>query len=408
MKPITVMGMGLSRRDLTAFHWQVLSQADVLVGGRRHLRCFADLSAAQMPIQGDLSRLIHEIQGLMAADHAVVVLASGDPLFYGIGALLIKRLGKANVRVLANVSVPAAGFARLKLAWQDAAVVSLHGRFSHGQLMGALQQADTIAVLTDPTQDPAWLARFLLDREAEGFCFYVLEQLGMDGEQVAEYELADAAARSFSQPNIVVLERKPDSCSRVRPGPGMAEDCFSHQKGLITKAEVRAVALSKLQLNSPELCLWDLGAGSGSVAVEAACFLPRGRIIAVERSAERIADIRANKKRFGLLNLEIVQAHLPDGMEALPPPDRVFIGGGGKELPAILGRAVEYLRPGGVLAINTVVIESLQAARTCMGECGLEPETVQVQISRARDMPYGQRLQAENPVWILWGRKPAG
>jgi precorrin-6Y C5,15-methyltransferase (decarboxylating) len=188
----------------------------------------------------------------------------------------------------------------------------------------------------------------------------------------------------------------------------MAEDRFSHQQGLITKAEVRAVVLSKLRLDAPDLCLWDLGAGSGSVAVEAACFLRRGRIIAVERSPERIADIRANKRRFGLLNLEIVQAELPGGMEALPRPDRVFIGGGGRALPAILKRAADSLRPGGVLAVNTVVLESLQAARAGMNECGLAPETVQVQISRARDMPHGQRLQAENPVWILWGRKPAG
>lgn len=408
MKPITVMGMGLSPRDLTAFHWQLLDQADVLVGGGRHLGCFADLPAVQIPIQGDLTQLIHQIQGRMAAEQSVVVLASGDPLFYGIGALLMERLGRANVRVLPNVSAAAAGFARLKLAWQDAAVVSLHGRFSHGELMAALQESDKIAVFTDPKQDPAWLARFLLECEAEGFCFYVLEQLGMDGETVAEYALAEAANRSFCQPNMVILHRKSPSPAPIRPALGMAEDRFSHQQGLITKAEVRAVVLSKLRLDAPDLCLWDLGAGSGSVAVEAACFLRRGRIIAVERSPERIADIRANKRRFGLLNLEIVQAELPGGMEALPRPDRVFIGGGGRALPAILKRAADSLRPGGVLAVNTVVLESLQAARAGMNECGLAPETVQVQISRARDMPHGQRLQAENPVWILWGRKPAG
>jgi precorrin-6Y C5,15-methyltransferase (decarboxylating) len=200
-----------------------------------------------------------------------------------------------------------------------------------------------------------------------------------------------------------VLKRPPDGAGRKRPLLLGAPDAwFDHEKGLITKAEVRAVTLSKLRLG-PRHTLWDLGAGSGSVAVEAALFVTAGKIIAVEKEPQRVGQINANARRFGVGNLRAVQAQLPAGLTGLPRPHRVFIGGGGRDLPAIVAAAARRLRPGGILVVNTVLVQNLDAAAQTLRELGFRTEIVQVQILRGQDMPFSTRLEALNPVWIITG-----
>ncbi len=182
----------------------------------------------------------------------------------------------------------------------------------------------------------------------------------------------------------------------------MPEECYHHETGLITKAEVRAISISKLCLR-PGLVLWDLGAGSGSVALEASLLLRGGNIIAVEQDPERISHIRQNKKQFRVRNLDIVQAKLPGGLKDLPKPDRIFIGGGGKDLVRTIKAAGAYLKPGGVIVINTILFSSLDKAMAALQSLGFSTEVVQVQVSRGKPMPSGQRLEALNPVWIISG-----
>lgn len=406
MRPVTIIGMGMSPGDLTARHHDLIAAADVLVGGRRHLAHFADLAAEKIEIGKGLSTLLPAIRSA-ARDRRVVVLASGDPLYYGVGAYLVRALGPENVRVYPNVSSVAAAFARIRHPWQDVRVVSLHGRDGAAQLLAAAGEADWVAVFTDPTHTPAQVARLLLQNEVTGFEMCILENMGTAAERISWLGPESAAASAFADPNLVVLKRSPQAAASP-PRPlflGMPDEQFDHQNGLITKAEVRVLALSRLQLR-PRDTLWDLGAGSGSLAVEAAVFIRSGLIFAVEQNPERIQQIRRNAARFGVSNLSAVQAVLPEGLEPLPDPDRIFIGGGGRNLGAIIRQAASRLKPGGRMVVNTVLLDTIQSAVAAMQQLGWEADLVQAQISRSQRMPWSLRMTAHNPVWIVSGAKP--
>jgi precorrin-6Y C5,15-methyltransferase (decarboxylating) len=150
---------------------------------------------------------------------------------------------------------------------------------------------------------------------------------------------------------------------------------------------------------------WDLGAGSGSVSIEAALFIKKGSIFAVEKNTERIAQIKENRNRFGVENLHIVQSDLPDGLETLPRPDRIFIGGGGQGLERIINAASAFLRPDGLVVVNTVLLENVNISRKTLQGLGYRTDVVQVQINRSSRMPWGERMDAQNPVWIVTGEK---
>jgi precorrin-6Y C5,15-methyltransferase (decarboxylating) len=215
--------------------------------------------------------------------------------------------------------------------------------------------------------------------------------------------------RSFSHPNVVVLLKKGSANSADvshETHSGMEEDRFSHANGLITKSEIRSISLSKLKLTRPSHVLWDIGAGSGSVSIEAALIIPDGHVIAIEKNRDRIADIRNNVKQFHCDNIQIAHLAFPEKTETLPRPDRIFVGGGGNHLSAILEAACERLLPSGILVINAVLIQNVTTAFTCLTHRQFNPEMIQVQISRARSMPYGTRMEPLNPVWIIYGTKP--
>lgn len=397
--PVAIVGLGLGPDDLTETQRKVIEAAEVLVGGRRHLGCFPDHGAEKKEITRDLDGLVDFIREKMAAC-AVVVLASGDPLFYGIGGRLIKALGPGNVTVYPNITAVAAAFARVKIPWEKAAAVSLHGRSQLGDLWRALESHDHVAVFTDPSHNPAWLAQALLERGLDNWHMAVLEQMGGPEESIRWLDLASAVNFHAQEPNLVILQRQ-----APQPRPltlGAPDHWYAHSQGLITKAEVRAISLSKLRLAAGHV-LWDLGAGSGSVAIEAALFVTEGRIFAVEKDPDRVAMIRANAQRFKVDHLTVVEGRVPEGLENLPRPDRIFIGGGGKDLGQIIRVAAGFLQPGGILVVNTVLLANIGASRQAMEEMHMAVETIEVQIGRSRPMPWDERIEALNPVWIVVG-----
>jgi precorrin-6Y C5,15-methyltransferase (decarboxylating) len=396
--------MGLGPDDLAPKHRKIIDRADVLVGGRRLLGFFPDCPAEKKAIGRNLDDLVAFIRRRMGRK-SVVVLASGDPLFYGIGARLAEAFGPDRVTIHPNVSSVAAAFARLKEPWGGVRVFSLHGREPEEGLLQALAAEDRIAVLTDPQRSPAWLARLILNRQGGGFRMAVLQALGTPSERHRWYSLEKAAAMKFAEPNLVVLKRDIQPTAARRPlRLGTPDEWFEHPRGLITKSEVRAVALAKLSLE-PGQVLWDLGAGSGSIAIEASLFIGKGRAVAVDKNPQRIEQIKANARRFNVRRLRTVQAELPEGLDGLPGPDRIFIGGGGRSLPLIISEAVRHLRPDGIVVISAVLLQNVHDAETVLRRHGFTTEMVQVQIHRSRPMPYGERLEPLNPVWIITGSR---
>ncbi len=404
MIPVQVIGMGLGPDDLTRRHLEIIERADVLVGGRRHLACFQDHPGEKEVIGSDLTGLIRQIKAAMGKKR-VVVLASGDPNFFGIAPLLTSRLGKENVIIHPNISSVQAAFGRIKESWHDAVVVSLHGGRPEENFIDTVKNNSKVAILTDSGRCPCQIAKKLIEAGEEKIKICVLENLGALEEHFAWYLAEEILTREFAELNVVLLI-KSESSSNPRPHsplyPGLPENCYRHEAGLITKAEVRAISLAKLRLR-PELVLWDLGAGSGSVSIEASLLLKNGEIIAVEQNPERIKDIEENRRKFKVTNMKVVEARLPRGLENFSPPDRIFIGGGGKDLIEIIQAAAPHLKPGGGMVINTVLLGNLEAAVAVLRRLGFTTEVVQVQISRSRNMPWSDRLDALNPVWIISG-----
>ena len=404
MIPIIVIGMGMSVIDLTDRQLKQIRRADILIGAKRHLDCFPDVAARKKTIDRNLKSIVDYIKSCRT-DDVIVVLASGDPLFYGIGAYLSKSFGTERVVVLPNITSVAAAFSKIKESWHDATVISLHGRQQEKQFLSHLRTTDKLAVLTDPHFNPNFLAQQCLSSGINDMRMCVLEQLGTDNERVSWHDPADAAHLTFTEPNIVIFKRskhRRDKTAVLRLG--LSDDQYEHERGLITKAEVRAVTLSKLKLE-PFHVVWDLGAGSGSVGIESTLFVSKGQIIAVEKELKRSQQIEANIKRFNVNNMAVIHGILPDAIDGLPRPDRVFIGGGGKDLSVIIQKVCHKLRPSGVIVVNTALLSSMISAIEVMEGVGFRTEMVQVQVNRSRKMPWSQRLEAENPVWIISGDK---
>jgi precorrin-6B C5,15-methyltransferase / cobalt-precorrin-6B C5,C15-methyltransferase len=400
MKTVDIIGVGICFSDLTQKYLNIIREADILVGGKRHLAWFDNYPVGKREIVAPLSGVIEDIRQWMVHKKKVVVLASGDPLFYGIGQTLVKEIGKEHVCIYPNISTMAVCFSRLKMTWDKTIVISLHGKDQLTELARALSSEKPVFIFTDPKHNPAWVGGFICRTAPGKRVMWVFEQLGETDERIREILPEQSAGMQFNEPNALILLNT-DSKENTHPLiTGAPEHWYEHERGLITKAEVRAVTLSKLRL-FPEHVFWDMGAGSGSVAIEAALFITKGQIIAVEQNIERIAQIQTNTKKFRVGHIRIVQARIPEGIQDLPDPNRVFVGGGGKELGRILKVISKRLLPQGRVVVNTVVMETMISAMAVLNRLGFATDVVQVQVSQGETMPSGTRFAAKNPVWII-------
>jgi precorrin-6Y C5,15-methyltransferase (decarboxylating) len=408
MNPINVIGIGQGKQDLTATHLALIQGADLLVGGWRHLEMFASHRGDTLVISGAIEQVIDQIKENMT-HKKIVVLASGDPLFYGIGSTLSKHMDKRHIVIHANISSVAAAFAAIGEPWHDAKIVSLHGKTRQVVPFSSLAGETKVAFLTDPTRDPAYIASMLINLELFGFKLCVLENLGAAEEKISWFDdYARVADLKFAHPNIVVLLKNGTPKKNVphETHIGMDDNLYRHTKGLITKSEIRSISLSKLELVRKDHILWDIGSGSGSVGIEASFQIPWGQVFAVEKNQTRIPDIIHNIKLFNQSNIKILNLDFPEGSDQLTDPDRIFIGGGGSELEKIMNTCCVRLKEQGTIVINTILIQNMETAVRVLKQKGFSYEMIQIQVSRSKPMPYGDRLEPLNPVWIISGRKP--
>jgi precorrin-6Y C5,15-methyltransferase (decarboxylating) len=368
---------------------RALEGADLVVGATRHLDALAPTARRRLVVGGDLGAVLDAVD---AERGRVCVLASGDPGFFGIVRALAARFGPEALEVHPAPSSVALAFARLGLPWDDAVVVSAHGR----SLAEAATRAATVskaAVLTSPEASPQALGAALVALGARHHRVVVASRLGDGDETVSDTDLAGLAGAEWDPRSVVVLLDGPPVATAPVLAWGLPDGGFAHRQGMLTKAEVRAVALGKLAL-PPAGVLWDVGAGSGSVAVECARLAPALRVVAVERDAADAARIRANTAAHGVA-VEVVEDEAPACLRRLPAPDRAFVGGGGLTvLDAVLAR----LAPGGRVVATYAAVDRAAAAAGRLGRL------VQVAVSRGEHLPGGGlRLAAENPVFVVWG-----
>jgi precorrin-6B C5,15-methyltransferase / cobalt-precorrin-6B C5,C15-methyltransferase len=383
--------LGVDGGGLPAASAELLARATLVAGGRRHLDALAPAGATQVTLTATLEPAL---DALAAHDGPACVLASGDPGFYGIVRALAKRVGADRLDVRPAPSSVAVAFARLGLAWDDALVISGHGRDPRAALAAALRHPK-VAILTAPAAPPAWYAERLA---GSGRTLAVAERLVRGTPE----ELAEG---TFAEPNVlVVLDPAGAGNGRARLWPprtpagwALPDDAFEHRAGMVTKAEVRALALARLGPGTGDL-VWDVGCGSGSVAIE--CARLGAAAIGIDRDPDAIALTARNAAAHGV-PVQAVEGEAPAGLAALPDPDAVFVGGGGADLDAILDLCCARARR--AVVVTLAIVERAGPALGRLQAAGLEAEATLVQASRLRPLAGGHRLAAENPVVVVSG-----
>ncbi|SEL82381.1 precorrin-6Y C5,15-methyltransferase (decarboxylating) [Roseateles sp. YR242] len=415
--------------SLSATAGALIRSADVVIGGSRTLELFGAFfkpGAVRHDLTGALTQVPDWVRAAREAMKRCVVLATGDPLCHGIAPYLAQHLCIDALEIHPNLSTLQLACARIGLAWQDARIVSAHGKDagewargslpSHGlyPLAQALRVNDRLLVLTSPVNSPDRIARLLL---AEGlgddFHMAVAERLLQPEERVLpQLSPTEAAGMTFADLNVVLLWRHLPPARPVRFG--LADTAYHQRqpdKGLITKQEVRAVSLARLQLRADSI-VWDIGAGSGSVGLEAARLCPQGHVFAIEKNEADVAIARRNHEAFGVSNYSLAHGKAPEGLEDWLAPDAVFVGGSGGELSVLIGKILGRLRPQGRLVMNFVTLENLATATAALqalaGE-GVAWDVLQIQAARSKPILHMNRMVAENPVWIVcaWRGEPA-
>ncbi|WP_435873104.1 precorrin-6y C5,15-methyltransferase (decarboxylating) subunit CbiE [Micromonospora arborensis] len=421
MEPVTVVGLDAAGAPPHPALAPVLAAAGLVVGAARHLAAVPVPAGADTVTLGPLAPALHRLAGAVAAGVPTVVLASGDPGFFGI----VRRLRAAGLplRVVPAVSSVAAAFARAGLPWDGAAVVTAHGRDPRPAL-NACRALPLVAVLTAPGAGAAELGAGLAGWSRR---LLVAEHLGTPAERIRAVTPEQAAAQTWSDPHVLLslaapapAESAPDPAApdpapapRVAAG-GMRSDNqpaaapaggwalpetrYAHRDSMITKSEVRALVVARLRPRLGRL-VWDVGAGSGSVGIE--CALLGAAVVAVEQDPQAGATIRANATAHAV-TVRLVTGRAPQALAGLPEPDAVFVGGGGADvLAAVVARQPERV------VLTLAALDRVAPAVGLLRAAGYTVEGSQLSAARLADLPGGSiRLAATNPVVVLTGERP--
>ena len=400
---------------------QRLLNAGIVIGAGRTL----DLVRPHLPTEttlhdmdGALAKVAEWTQTALGEGRSVAILATGDPLCHGLAAWLAGKLD-TSIEILPNLSTLQLACARFRQPWQDIKIASIHCQDAgewhidatpqHGlyPAMRAIALHPQVFLFTGPENNPARLARALLTAGygSDEISLSVACRLHLPDEQLfPTLALAQAAQTDFPEPNVVLVQRKE---SPGAPSFGLDDLEYlqrSPEKGLITKQEARALSLAKLRIK-PDATVWDIGAGSGSMGLEAARLAPHGHVWAIEKNEGDAANARANAARFRLGNYSLFDGKAPQHLDTWPDPDAVFIGGSGGELAELIHLILARLKPGGRLVMNFVTLENLATATSALNEANAEWDVVQLQASRSQPILDMHRMAAQNPVWIVTAAK---
>ncbi|SEB13701.1 precorrin-6Y C5,15-methyltransferase (decarboxylating) [Thalassobacillus cyri] len=397
---IKMIGVGdEGKASILPIYQKWIDESDVLVGGERQLSFFPDYQGEKVPIKGGLRSLVDRLQ---QEKRQVVVLASGDPLFYGIGSYLSKKIELEIYPFLSSIQL---AFARMKDRWQDAYVTSVHGRSIKG-LAQRINGKAKVALLTDAENNPAKIAEYLLSFGMNEYKAFVAENLGGENERYGWFELEDMINKEFSSLNVVILKQ----IQKVNKQTfGINDSEFFQrkpEKGLITKKEIRTLSLSNLRLQK-ESVVWDIGTCTGAVAIEAANIAREGAVYAIEKNEQDLENCRKNMAKFRV-DLTLVHRKAPDGLQDFQDPDAVFIGGTAGGMEDILSQCCSRLNPNGRIVLNAATIENLTHAVEVFKEKGFEADITLAQISRSKPILNLTRFDALNPVYIITAKRKEG
>ena len=409
---IGVGGDGLA--GLTARARDLVTGAEVVFGSEQALRLVPECTGEHHTLGPELPAAVAQLAEFFQRPRRGVILATGDPLFYGVARYLCDRLGKERFEVLPHVSSMQLAFARIKESWEDAYLSNL-ATHPLESVLDRIRTAETVGLFTSDKQDPPFVARQLLARGLDYFRAYVCENLGGPDERVTQGELGDIAGMEFAPLNVLILRRKPGRPDRPAATDhfqrfGNPDDVFAQSRpkcGLITQAEVRCLALAQMNLRPGDV-VWDVGAGSGSVSIEAARLCEPGMVYAIEQEASDYHLILANAEKFGVRNLRAIHGSAPAVFAGLPAPDAIFVGGVGREVARLLEAAFASLRPGGRLVVNVGTLESLTTIHDVLKRlamldvsAGLQPVSSALEARSGSEGIPSLPLRASTAVQVL-------
>ncbi|MFX0560446.1 precorrin-6y C5,15-methyltransferase (decarboxylating) subunit CbiE [Tepidibacillus infernus] len=408
MEKMKIIGIGDDGENGIFPHYRKwIAEADILVGGERQLSYFPDFQKEKWILRGDLPFILHRLKE-KAINKKVVVLASGDPLFYGIGRLFLDIIGYENLSIYPHLSSVQLAFARLGDSWQDSYIESLHGR----SLTGLAQRIDgkaKIALLTDAVHSPTMIAQYLLIYGFDEYEMFIGEHLGGKNEKIYLLSLEEAGDQTFAPLNIVIMRKRKEIPAVQSWNLGIEDEEFYQKKpkkGLITKKEIRVLSLVEMKLRSGDI-LWDIGAGSGSVSIEASKYQPDTEVYAIEKDIENIDFIKKNMKKFRT-DFTVIHGEAPDCLNDLPDPDVIFVGGSNGRLEEILQLGCHRLKQNGRVIVNAITMETLIETLHFFENRGCSPKITLVQIARSKPIASKTGFESLNPIYIVTATNPKG
>lgn len=403
---IRIVGVGDDGRPgLTQQAIDAILTAPQLFGTEVLLGRFPEYAGERIAIGPDLDKLACSLE---TAPQNAVLLASGDPLFYGTARFLCERLGKEHFEVIPHVSSMQLAFARVKESWEEAYLANVSNQ-AIDRIVEKIRSSEKAGLFTSEAIPPARIAEILLQKGIYYFTAYVCENLGAPDERVTRLDLKSLTQQKFSQLNVLVLVRHngaPDQqvLTDQRRLFGNPDEFFRQsrpKRGLLTPSEVRTIALSELNLKNDSI-VWDIGAGSGSVAIEAAQIAGTGKVYAIEMDAEDYGLLLENAKQFDVKNLVGILGEAPKAWEPLPDPHSIFIGGSGRSVADLVASCWPRLQPNGTLVVNVMSMEDVvELQKYLMQELGREPQLWMIQISRGTYQLEKHRFESSNPSFLL-------
>ena len=409
---IAVVGIGLDGAEgLSIPIRKIVDRADILVGSKRHLSYFTERSVEKLVLT-DIKKGIDAIASYIDKE-LIVILTSGDPLFFGLGRLLLANFNPEQIQFYPHVSSIQLAFSRIKIPWQDAKLISLHGRNSDELIKLLKQGKEKIALLTDNNNNPPAIARLYLALDLPvDYSFYICENLGDSNEKISCFtpkqieQLSNLDEDSFAALNVLILIRQAQQDTldfNKLPLIGLPDSSFlsfRDRPSLITKKEIRIAILGELSLQ-PNQTIWDIGAGTGSVSIEIARLCPRSQVFAVEKTSMGTTLIEQNSQRFKVNNINNINGKAPDALLNLPNPNRIFIGGSGGNLTDILNVCQQKLLPTGIIVMAFATVEHGYQAINWFNNNSWQYRLLQLQISRSTPVNHLTRFTPLNPVTII-------
>lgn len=399
LKPqITLLGIGMGSRDtLTIEGEKALEKAELLIGARR----IAD--SVKMPhhtvvYEYDSEKILKCIEENSQYEHIVIAL-SGDVGFYSGAKKLLHNLGE-DTRVICGISSVVYFMAKAGLSWDDAKIVSAHGR--NCNLVSLICHSKKVFSILGTKDGISSLAGRLVSYGMGDVLLYVGENLSYENEKIFVKPAKELV--SYEGDTLCVVCAYNENASELMSTHGIKDECFIRGKAPMTKEEVRTVSLMKLGLSEDSVC-YDVGAGTGSVAVEMALRAHQGKVYAIEKKEDALALILENKKKFAADNLEIVGGCAPEAMEELPVPTHAFIGGSSGNLKEII-RLLLNKNPEVKIVINCITLETVGEAMEAIREFDFqEKDIVQMSVSRSKEVGRYHMMMGENPIYIFTCRR---